>query len=57
MSEQPKREPIALTPEHDERIRRIATATGRKPEQVLADAVTEFWVRFAARGRLSPTQW
>lgn len=48
---------ITLTPEHEERIRRIATATGRKPEQVLHDAVTLYLVRMAGKGGLGPGQW
>lgn len=56
MSQEQTQQP-RLTPEHLERIRRIAVATGRTEEQVLADAVTEFWVRFACRGQLGPGQW
>ncbi len=48
---------LALTPEHDERVRRVARETGRTPEQVLADAVQEYWVRYATRLKLGADQW
>lgn len=48
---------IGLTPEHLERIKRIAAARKQTPEQVLADAVTEYWVRYATRERLPQKEW
>ncbi len=48
---------FGLTPEHLERIKRIAAARKQTPEQVLADAVMEYWVRYATRERLAPKEW
>jgi hypothetical protein len=48
---------IGLTPEHLERIKRIAAARKQTPEQVLADAVTEYWIRYATRERLPQKEW
>lgn len=48
---------IGLTPEHLERIKRIAKAQGKTPEQVLADAVSAYWVRFACNQHLKPEEW
>lgn len=48
---------IGLTPEHLERIKRIAQATKRTPEQVLADAVLEYWIRFACNAGLKQGEW
>lgn len=48
---------IGLTPEHLERIKRIAQATKRTPEQVLADAVLEYWIRFACNAGLKQDEW
>jgi hypothetical protein len=48
---------LGLTPELLERIRRIATAQKRSLADVLHDAVTEYWVRYATRERLKPEQW
>ena len=48
---------IALTPEHVDRIKRMAAAQRRTPEQVLAELVLAEWVRFATRERLKPEEW
>lgn len=40
---------VALTPEQHERARRIAAAEGKTVDQVVADAMTIAWVRFAAK--------
>ncbi len=48
---------LSLTPELLERIRRIANASKKRPEQVLAEAVQEYWIRFATRNGLKPEQW
>ncbi len=48
---------IGLTPEHLEHIKRIAQATKRTPEQVLADAVTVYWIRFACNAGLKQGEW
>jgi hypothetical protein len=48
---------FGLTPEHLDRIRRIAKARGQTPAQVLSDAITILWVRFAAEQRLKPKDW
>lgn len=50
-------DPIGLTPELLERLRRIAKAENRTVAQVLCDAVEVHWVRFAGRNRLSPEEW
>lgn len=57
MPSDPKPTEFGLTPEAMERIRRIAKATGRTPAQVLADAVLEYWVRYATRERLTKEEW
>lgn len=46
-----------LSPEHVERLRRIGVVEGKTPSQVLADAVGEYWVRFACRQRFTPEAW
>lgn len=46
-----------MTPEHQERIERIARERKQTPEQVLADAVLEYWVRYATRQALPPKEW
>lgn len=48
---------IGLTPEHLERIKRIAVARKQTPEQVLADAVTVYWVSYAASERIPKEKW
>lgn len=48
---------LGLTPELLERIKRIAKAQNKSLAQVLADAVHEYWVRFAARERLPADRW
>jgi hypothetical protein len=50
-------EPIKMTPEHDERVRRIARLRNQTPEQVLSDILTEYWVRFAGSKSLKPGDW
>lgn len=48
---------LGLTPEHLERLKRIAAKQNRTIAQVLHDAVQEYWVRFACRERLKPGEW
>jgi hypothetical protein len=48
---------LGLTPEHLERLKRVAKKQNRTLAQVLADAVQEYWVRFATRERLKPEDW
>lgn len=48
---------VPLTPEHLARLRRIADREKRSLAQVLADAVQEYWVRFASRSRLKAEEW
>jgi len=43
---------FGLTPEHLERIKRIAAARKQTVEQVLCDILTEYWVRYAASERI-----
>ena len=45
-----------LTPELAERVRRMAAADKRTPDQVLCDAVQEYWVRWACRKQLKPEE-
>lgn len=40
---------VRLTPEHADRVKRIAAAEGKTPEQVVADALTILWVRHATK--------
>lgn len=40
---------VKLSPEHAERVKRIAAAEGKTPEQVVADALTILWVRHATK--------
>lgn len=40
---------VKLTPEHADRVKRIAAAEGKTPEQVIGDAVTILWVRHATK--------
>ena len=48
---------LKLSPEHQERIERIARERKEKPEKVLADAVQEYWVRYATREKLTQKEW
>lgn len=48
---------LGLTPEHLERLKRIAAKQKRTLAQVLSDAVQEYWVRFACREKLKPEEW
>lgn len=40
---------VRLTPEHAERVRRMAEVEDKTPEQIVADAVTILWVRHATK--------
>jgi hypothetical protein len=46
-----------LTPEHLERLRRIAKNDKRSIEQVLWDAVNEYWLRWGSKQKLKPEEW
>jgi predicted transcriptional regulator len=48
---------LGLSPELLERIKRIATAQKRSLADVLHDAVTEYWIRFATRNKLKQEEW
>ena len=48
---------LGLTPELLERIKRIAAAQKRPMANVLCDAVTEYWIRFATRNKLKQEEW
>ena len=46
-----------LTPELRERLRRMALKQSKPVDTVLCDAVQDYWVRFATRNRLPPSEW
>ena len=48
---------LGLSPELLDRLKRIAKAQARTPEQVLSDAVLEYWIRFATRNKLKQEEW
>jgi hypothetical protein len=50
-------EPLSLTPELLDRLRRVAKATKQSMRAVLCDAVQRHWVGFAARTGLKPEEW
>lgn len=48
---------VALTPELWERVRRIAEDQKIPMDQVVADAVGVYWVRYGCRKKLRPEAW